>query len=148
MHDEVEFEVAAPVEQVWKLLVDVERWPEWSESMTSVRRLGTGPLAVGERAVVKQPKLPKLTWEVTELAEGSSFVWVSRTPGVLTTGSHYVSPAVSADGTPASKVRLAVSHTGPGAKLVGLFANSLTRSYLQMERRGLTARAESTAAQS
>ncbi|MET9019039.1 SRPBCC family protein [Actinopolymorpha sp. NPDC004070] len=148
MHDEVEFEVAAPAEQVWKLLVDVERWPEWSESMTSVRRLGTGPLAVGERAVVRQPKLPELTWEVTELVEGSSFVWVTRSPGVLTTGSHSVTPVRSADGREAAKVRLAVAHTGPGAWLVRLFTRSLNRRYLQMERSGLTARAESTTAQS
>ncbi|MFD2081876.1 Polyketide cyclase / dehydrase and lipid transport [Actinopolymorpha cephalotaxi] len=146
MHDEVEFEVAAPVEQVWNLLVDVERWPEWSESMTSVRRLGTGPLAVGERAVVKQPKFPEMTWEVTELAEGSSFVWVSRSPGITTTGGHYVTPSVG--GAQTATVRLTIDQNGPGAKVVGLFTNSLTRRYLQLERRGLTARAESTTAQS
>ena len=146
MHDEVEFEVAAPVEQVWNLLVDIERWPEWSESMTSVRRLGTGPLAVGERAVVKQPKLPELTWEVTELVEGSSFVWVARSPGITTTGGHYITPG--GGGARTAKVRLTIDQNGPGAKLVGLFTNSLTRSYLQMERRGLTARAESTTTQS
>ncbi len=123
--------VAAPPAQVFAALVDVEHWPDWTRSVISVQRLEPGPLAVGSRAEVRQPKLRTAVWEVTELRE-RNFSWVSRSPGLLTTGRHLVEP--DGDGT---KVTLQIEHTGPLSWLAGTLTKGLTMRYLQMEGAGL-----------
>jgi uncharacterized protein YndB with AHSA1/START domain len=85
-------EIAAPPERVWAVLADLERWPEWTASVTSVEPLEPGPLAVGTRARVSQPKLKPAVWEVTEVKAARSFTWVTRHPGLLVTGLHQLEP--------------------------------------------------------
>ncbi|HEU5155001.1 MAG TPA: SRPBCC family protein, partial [Gemmatimonadales bacterium] len=81
-------EIAAPPERVWTVLADLERWPEWTQSVTSIELLQPGPLAVGTTVRVSQPKLKPAVWEVTEVKTGRSFTWVTRQPGFLVTGLH------------------------------------------------------------
>jgi uncharacterized membrane protein len=133
-------DVKAPPEQVWAVLFDVERWPEWTASMTRVQRLDDGPLAVGSRAKVKQPRLPSIVWTVTELAPGKSFTWESRSPGALSIARHDIVPDESGHG---STVTLAVEQTGIIGGLVGGLLKGLTRRYVDTEAAGLKRRAES-----
>ena len=80
---------AAP-ERVWEVFSNVERWPDWTPTVDSVERLDAGRIHVGARTRIRQPKLPVAVWEVTELKEGEYFEWVSKAPGIKTTGGHRV----------------------------------------------------------
>ena len=108
-------EIAAPPALVWEVFADVERWPEWTASVTTLRALDGPGLAVGKRFEIKQPRLPRLVWEVTELVEGASWTWEQRSPGGRTIASHEVT-----------------------ARLM----RSTTKRYLELEAQGLKARSE------
>ena len=60
MEQSVRIDVEAPVEQVGEVLREVERWPDSAPTVTSVRRLDDGLLAVGSRVRVEQPQIPGL----------------------------------------------------------------------------------------
>jgi len=124
---------------VFDTYADVEHWPSWTSSVTRVELLDPGPLRVGSRARVRQPRLPVVVWQVTELVPGSSFTWVARTRGVVSTGTHRVEP--SGDG--GSRATAILEQGGVLGPLVGLLTRRLTRRYLDNEIRGLKAYCES-----
>jgi uncharacterized membrane protein len=128
----------APPEQVWDLFVDMERWPEMTKSIRELRRVDSGPLRVGSEAIVKQPRLLRARWRVTELERGRSFTWETSTGGVTTVGRHIVEP--NGQG---SEITLTLGLHGPYARLVYVFAGGLARRYLAMEMEGFRRAAES-----
>src|SRR4051794_1558867 len=87
--------IDAPADTIWRELVDVERWPEWTASMTKVEQLDSGPLAVGTRVRIKQPKFPAMVWEVTNVEPGRSFTWAAGAAGVRTVARHELSPTAT-----------------------------------------------------
>ena len=99
--------------------------------------LDPGPLRVGSRARIRQPRLPVAEWTVTEIDPGRSFTWVARGPGVRTTGTHVVEP--HGDGARATAILV---QGGPLGPVVGFLTRGLTKRYLAMEAAGLKARAE------
>lgn len=135
MLHEVTTAISAPADRVWAILSDVEGWPTWTASVTSVEL--DGPMAAGSKAKIRQPKLPLVTWTITEVVPGRSFTWESAGPGSRATGWHEVTP--TGDGT--CEVRLALEQAGPLGSLVGRLYRSLTERYVQMEADGLTAAA-------
>ncbi len=58
MEQSIRIDVEASVERVREVLREAERWPEGAPTVTSVRRLDDGPLAVGSRVRVEQPRIP------------------------------------------------------------------------------------------
>jgi uncharacterized membrane protein len=138
MHFESSVTVEAPPERVWKVFSDVQRWPEWTETVNSVERLDDGPIQLGARTRIRQPKLPVAIWEVTELVEGEYFAWVSRAPGVRTSGGHRV--AATPAGTVATST---IDQDGPLGWLLGAALAKLTNRYLALEGEGLKKRCES-----
>ncbi len=132
-------DIAAPAQLVYEVYTDVERWPEWAASVTSVERLDQGPLRVGSRARIKQPRLPTTVWEVTEVVTGRSFTWIAGGPGIITTASHVVTPA-EADGS--SRVTASLQQTGPLGQVLGFLTKRLTNRYMQIEVQGLKTRCE------
>ena len=141
MEQRTTIDVRAPVAQVWAVLREVERWPEWATTVTSVRRLDDGPLAVGSRVRVEQPKIPPTEYLVTELEPGRSFTWVATGPGVRTTARHVLEDL----GTGGTRVTLAVEQAGPVGRVMGRFYRGLTDRYLAAEAEGLRARSEGRA---
>ncbi len=131
-------EIDAPAAVVWDVFSDVERWPEWTASVTRLAALDTRELLVGNRFEIKQPRMPKLVWEVTEVTPGTSWTWVQRSPGGLTVARHDVTP-VGADRT---GIHQGLEQRGPVGALVGLLMRSMTRRYLDLEAEGLKARCE------
>ena len=129
--------IAAPPERVWPVVVDVDRWPERIPTVEAVERLDAGPLAVGSRTRLQQPRLPTAVWTVTELTPGSSYTWVSRSPGVTVTASHLVEP--HPDG---SRLTLAVDVSGPIASIGWLLTRSLTKRYVETEAASMKRAAE------
>ena len=131
-------EIEAPAELVWEVFSDVERWPEWTASVTRLVALDGPELAVGKRFEIKQPRMPKLVWEVTELTSGASWTWVQRSSGGLTVARHEVIPA--SDGR--TQVRQQLDQRGPIGSVVGLLMRGMTRRYLELEGAGLKSRSE------
>jgi uncharacterized protein YndB with AHSA1/START domain len=133
--------IAAPPDRVWAVMADVERWSEWTPTVTQIQRLERGPLVVGSRARIRQPKLPSAVWQVSELLEGRSFTWVSRSPGVLVTATHSVEP--TAQGTRAT---LSLRFSGFFGPLIARLTRRLNERYLALEAKGLNERSTATAA--
>ncbi len=133
MHFEGSIIVHAPAERAWEVYRDVVGWPRWTASITSVELLDPGPLRVGQRARVHQPKLPVAVWTVTELTEGRHFSWMSTARGLRTTGAHVVTP--TADGS--CRVTAIVDQEGPLGWLVAMAYRRLTNRYLDWETAGL-----------
>lgn len=124
---------SASRERAWEVLTDIADWPRWTASMTSVERLDDGPLRVGSRARVRQPRLPVTVWTVTELVEGESFTWEATGPGVRTIGTHTLS--AGPDGSTA--ITVAIEQRGPLGAVLGRVWRGLTTRYLDMEAKGL-----------
>lgn len=142
MHAEDGIDIAAPADVVWRIYADVERWPDWTESVDRVDLVKGEALAMGAAARIKQPRLPRVTWVVTELTPGRSWTWEARSPGALTVAHHVVTP--TGDGT--ARVEQSIDQTGPIGGLVGRLLAGTTRRYLRMEAEGLKATSERAAA--
>ena len=139
-HYSVTVDIAAPPGRVWSVMVDAERWPEWTASVTSVARLDQGPLRVGSRARIRQPRVPPAEWRVTELTEGRSFTWVTGTALARATARHEV------ESIPAgTRATLSIRYSGLLGGVVGRLTRGLNDRYLALEAAGLKARSEGRA---
>jgi hypothetical protein len=130
--------VAAPATTIWDVMVDVPRWSEWSPTVTEASWVDGSLMRIGGRARLKQPRLGVAVWEVTELEDGRSFLWVRRSPGVTTIAGHVL--AGDAEGN--TVVSLTIAQTGPLAGVVSWLTGSLTKRYLDMEAASLKRRCE------
>ena len=108
-------------------LVDVERWPEWTPTMTEVRLLDGGPLAIGKRALVRQPKLPPGIYTVTDL-DARGFTWVTGGRGMRLEAGHFVTATPSG-----THLELTLTFSGVLAPLVAYLYRKLSQGYLNTE---------------
>jgi len=130
--------IDAPADEVWAVLTDVERWPEWTASMQKVERRSEGDLTVGARIRIKQPHLPAITWDVTDIDPGRRFSWTASSPGVTTVADHRLERLDDS----AVAVHLAIRRSGPLAGVVDRLLAGVTRRYVGMEAEGLKRRCE------
>jgi uncharacterized membrane protein len=132
--------IAAPIDLVWRVLTDVERMPDWTASMRSVRLVGGGNLHRGSRVHIRQPWLPAASWTVELFDPPRHFSWRSRTGPIDTVGSHLLEEC---DRT--TIATFTIQHHGPGARVVALRTAPITRRHVGRELSGLRARAEHVA---
>jgi polyketide cyclase/dehydrase/lipid transport protein len=138
MHFSERVTTAATRHDAWSAVTAVTTWPQWTASMRDVRPLGPAGIAVGNRYQVTQPGLPRIVWEVTEVRDGESWVWASRSPGVRTVAYHRV--AATPDG--GTEIAIGIDHGGPLGWLVGVLTAAKTRRFLALEAAGLKAASE------
>lgn len=132
--------IDAPIDVVWSVFTDVERWPTWARSFTSVELIN-GPMRLGAKARICQPRLPTVVWEVTEWEPGRSWTWTAASPGARTEASHVLT-AVGGR----TLAEQSITPRGPFGRLAAFVLRSLTRRYLAIEAAGLKLRSEQVAA--
>ena len=132
-------EIKAPPERVWEVMRDVQRWHEWTQSITSIKPFGKGSFEVGYRFIIRQPKLPMAMWKITELNEGKAFSWVSGIPLIFrTTAIHSVEGSRRG-----ALVKLTVRYNGLLGSMLAQMTKEITERYLSLEANGLKERSES-----
>ena len=132
-------EIKAPADRVWAVMRDVEHWPDWTPTVTRIRRIGDGPLAVGSRSTVWQPKLLPARWEVVELKDNDrTFTWMTRGPAMTLFARHSVEQ--THDG---SRATLSLKFSGPLGGFFARLTRNLNERYLALEAQGLKQRSES-----
>lgn len=124
---------------MWKVLTDIETWPEITGSISSLEYLEGSTVAVGSRVAVKQPRLPRTVWRVTEVVEQTRFIWVAEGPGFRTTAGHEIAAGAAVELT------VWIEQAGPIGTLVGWLSRSLTQRYIEMESVGIKQRSEEQA---
>jgi uncharacterized membrane protein len=141
MFTEDSIEIDAPAELVWDVFSDVEHWPEWTASVTSLVGHDGPDLAVGKRFSIKQPGMSKLIWTVTDIQPGSSWTWVQRSPGVKVSARH----EITAQPGGRTLVRQQLEQRGLLGALAGRLMVGKTKRFLALEAQGLKARSEQRA---
>jgi uncharacterized membrane protein len=131
--------IEASPERIWGILMDVETWPSWTPSMSSVKRVEGGRLAVGSSARIRQPRLGSMLWKVTELTEGRSFSWEARRPGLLLVAGHTIE-SLESNG---AKVRLSIHQGGAIGTLFAPLTAGFAKRNVEAEAQGLKKAAES-----
>lgn len=136
----ISIDINAPAARVYEVMTDIDRWHEWTPSIGDIKRLDGAGFALGQRVRIRQPKLPAAMWTVSAIDPGRRFEWVNRAPGLRVTGHHSVEPTNSG-----SRATLALSYDGVLGGLLAKLTEGITKRYIEMEARGLKARAENPA---
>jgi uncharacterized membrane protein len=142
MHLEKSVDAKADLASAWTAITDVRTWPRWTASVTSIELLDDGPLRLGSRARVRQPRMQPLVWQVTALQDEREFTWTTTSPGVRTIGRHLISR--NPDGS--TRITLELHQTGMLAGVLGALLGRRTVRYLDLEAAGLKAASEDAAA--
>ena len=141
MEYQISVDIDAPPDIVWAVMSDGERWPEWTASVTSVRLLDDGPLRIGSRALIRQPRFPPAVWTVHRArARPQLHVEERHAAGMWVYGEHSVEPLASG-----TRATLRLSYEGVLARLMGRLTRGITNRYLDMEASGLKRRSEENA---
>ena len=139
---EREFHIDAPPDVVWRVMSDIERWPQWTATAESAKRGEDGPLRAGATARMKIVGVSGVAlWTVTSLEDGREFVWENRTAGVRSVAGHRVEPEGAG-----SKVRLWIEQSGLVATLIGWYLRRVSNRNIDVEAEGLKRESERLAA--
>lgn len=67
--------IAAPPEAAWRVLTDLDAWPQWGPTVQRAELAVPGPLRVGSRGKVWTPVGVALPFEITEFDDGHAWAW-------------------------------------------------------------------------
>lgn len=129
--------IDARPEVVWAVTCDIERWPEWTPTVTAARLVGDRAFGIGSVAQIEQPMQPLSDWRVTEFRDGERFAWETRRTGLHMVAAHEMTP----DGA-GTRNTLRVEATGPLALLLWPVLRWGIGRALRDENRGLKTRCE------
>jgi uncharacterized membrane protein len=135
------FVTQATPQAVWRILEDVESWPQWTPTVLKVKPLGNGGLRVGAKYLVTQPKLRPAIYEITDCIPGRAFTWAQRMPGAALIADHRIIPNGSD-----TEVELSFRSEGLLANVVAKFFSKIISEYVATEARSLKARCDATGA--
>ena len=140
MDFQISVEIAAPLDIVWSVIADGERWHEWTPTVRSIRLIDKGPLRIGSRALIRQPKFPPAMWKVTAIEPGRGFTWRSGGPGMWVYAQHSVEPIEGG-----TRATLTLHFAGPLGRLLGWLTRNINDRYLGYEAAALKRRSEELA---
>ena len=135
------FVTHASPETVWRILEDVENWPQWTPTVLKVRPLANGRLRVGAKYEVTQPKLRPAIYEIIECIPNRAFTWAHKMPGAILIADHRIMPDRSG-----SEVELSFRSQGLLGNVIGKFFSKMISEYVATEAQSLKTRCEATAA--
>lgn len=134
-------EIEAPPEVVWKVMIDVEKWPEWTASMRKIELMGDAPFGKGSSARVAPRMAPRGVWTVTEFEENRSFTWEAKSANSVALAEHVIEPV---DG--GSRVTLSATVSGSWIlKVAAPVLAIVVRRGVRQEAEGLKRRSEEMA---
>jgi uncharacterized membrane protein len=139
MRFEESIEIDAQQQRVWDVLSDLESWPRRIETVDVVELLTPPPVAEGSRILLKQPKLPEGTWDVTVWEAPSYFEWRQKSGGVTSVAGHRVE--VLEQGR--SRLTLSLEMRGLPIPITGRIFRGLITRYMSLEAQGMKLAAES-----
>ena len=132
-----QIEIAAPYDEVWDVLSDIQAWPTWTPTVEKVVAETPGPVNAGSTFELFQPKMLPAAWEITSWIPGRGFTWESHGLGLVTTAEH----ALESRGA-VTVVTLKITFSGPLGGLIGFLSGTFTKNYLTLEAAGLKRRVE------
>lgn len=127
---------------IWQVLVDVERWPTWTSTVTEVQPITRDGFRVGAKYRVTQPKLRPGIYEVTERVPHQAFTWVQKAPGATMIADHRLT-AFDGSGT---EVELSFATQGLFGAILGKMYAKTIADYVRTEARSLKSHCETLAA--
>src|SRR4249920_2582167 len=132
--------IAAPADEIWRVLVDGASYPEWDPSVDRIE----GTIAPGETLRVFTKLNPGRTFpvKVTEFVPASRMTWTGGMPLGLFKGVRTFTLSPNADGATRFVVR--EEYTGPLLPMIWKSMPDLGPSFIRFAN-GLKARAESSA---
>lgn len=104
---------SASPETVWRVLSDVEHWPDWTPTVLGVVPQDGPHLTAGARYRVTQPGLRPAIYEVSYCSANERFTWVQKVPGGWMIADHCLTPV-----TGGTEVELSFSSEGLLADIV------------------------------
>lgn len=108
------FEVDVSLEEAWRRLAEVERWPEWAPHIVSVRVSPPGVLGPTSNGAFRIKRLGRSTFRMTAWEPPVRWQWVGGLPGVRISYDH----RFEASGTAATRLEWLVELRGPIAPLI------------------------------